>query len=452
MGDFVIAPIVPTSAINVTGTTLEQIIPITVPTTTPMTANQLLQGETIDRLQPPTVEQWALIPMYKTSQTGKRRLWQVGFDGRNQLITIHGEVGGAIQRDSREVVPKAGRSMMEQALLEARHRYDVKYRESYRPPGVAGNTRIPAQLANKYRPPTLGKMKGYTDGKLKFPVAIQCKLDGIRARAFLEIDATGNEIVKLYSRMEKEFPHLEHIRQQLKHFFAYLPTGAGLDLELYKHGVEMNELHGWVSTTKTIHSKNYLLEAHVFDVILADAPYDERYMMLVRAYQNILDSNVNIDHIRILLNQWAYSHEDIIRIHDEFLEKGCEGLMIRHLYLSDKTTSGRNRSLYKGKRNNNLLKFKTFTEEEVTITGVTEGTGREEGKAIFIVRNAQGNTYHVRPAATYEEREVWFANPQQVINRLYTVRHFGLTVNDVHRFPVGKAFRDVPQRPGVMAF
>ncbi len=444
--------IVPTSAIAATGTTLEQIIPPIAPTTIPTTSNQLLPGEIIDRLQQPTVSQWALIPMYETSQKQKRRIWQVGFDGSYQLITIHGEVGGAIQRDNRDIVPKASRSMTEQALLEARHRYDKKYREGYRPPGVAGISRLPAQLANKYRPPTLGKMKGYTDGKLKFPVGVQCKLDGIRARAFLERDATGNETVKLYSRTEKEFPHLEHIRQQLQPFFAYLPADAGLDLELYKHGVEMNELHGWVSTTKTIHPKNHLLEAHIFDVILVDVPYDDRYMMLIRAYQNVLDSNDNISHIRILLNQWAWSHEDIIRFHDEFLELGCEGLMIRHLYLSDKTTNGRNRSLYKGKRNNNLLKFKTFTEEEVTITGVTEGTGREEGKAIFVVRNAQGNTYHVRPAATYEEREVWFANPQQVIGRLYTVRHFGLTVNEVHRFPVGKAFRDVPERPGVMAF
>ena len=80
------------------------------------------------------VEKWRFIPLYKLSRNGGLMMWQVGFDGVDQLEMRHGFVGGVIQRNTTEVKLNSTRRLMrEQSLLEARQRYALKYREGYMP-------------------------------------------------------------------------------------------------------------------------------------------------------------------------------------------------------------------------------------------------------------------------------------------------------------------------------
>src|SRR5581483_4831486 len=120
-----------------------------------------------------TGDKWHFTPLYKISSKGGLMMWQVGFDGEQNLELTHGYVEGEVRTDRTEVVPKASRTMLAQSLLEARHRYQLKYKEGYRPAGSVD-------------PPTIKGMKGnvYKEGCIKrWPVATQAKLNGIRMLA-----------------------------------------------------------------------------------------------------------------------------------------------------------------------------------------------------------------------------------------------------------------------------
>src|SRR5690348_7286291 len=86
---------------------------------------------TVDSI--PSKPQWRFVRLYKISVKGNTLIWQVGFDGVNQLLIWYGYEEGSIQLESTEVVPKVNRTMLEQALQEARQRYKLKIHDNYTP-------------------------------------------------------------------------------------------------------------------------------------------------------------------------------------------------------------------------------------------------------------------------------------------------------------------------------
>lgn len=404
-----------------------------------------LPGQQITNIEIPSQPQWCLIPLYSQSQTkdvtgaAKIRFWQVGFDGVSKLYTI----SGYIDSDKpiiteRDVVPKSTRNMQEQALQEARQKYIIKYRAGSKPLGDIPND-IEPQLSVKYVPPETydDNNKKKPENCKKFPVVVQAKIDGARALIFLE---QGKVIIG--SRGGNQFSYLDHIRAEMLELFAFLPPGTVIDSEIYRHGWPIEKILSVLKTVKFKHEHNELLKAYIFDIILPyPAPTEVRFKTLIEALQAYYaDGKVN-NTFEVLTPIIAYSHQDLSDMHQYFTTKlGFEGLMIRHI--AGTNTSGKDyeRSLYKGKRNQNLLKMKSWIYDEGIIVGVKEGTGREKGLAIFEV-NYKGDVFTVRPQEEFVYREYWYKNPYLVIGLEYTIKYFEKTEKGVPRFPIGVAFR-----------
>lgn len=377
--------------------------------------------------QTPTQDTWKLPPLFREDATGKNSTWQIGFDGVDRLIMRFGKVGGVIRTTRTEVVPKVKRNMQEQALQEARHRYDEKVRKDGYHTETEDAPEIPQpMLANKWEP---GKTK------ITYPVGAEPKLDGIRALARKE----GNEII-FRSRNGKEFFFLQHIRDRLAIFMTYLPTGAVPDGEFYSFILSFNEITGIVRQQKNPHPRENLVEYFIFDLILPNNPsFEERYKILVDAYQAYADdghlsfneAGEVDDPIRLVAMTLATSQQDLLEFHDEYVQMGYEGLIIRKLNMP-----------YKFGRGSNLLKYKEFQDEEGEIVDVEEAKGTEEGAAILIIRDARGNELPVRFRAPIEERRRWFENPDLVLGKKATIRYQELTPDGIPRFPVGVAIRD----------
>ena len=117
--------------------------------------------------------------------------------------------------------------------------------------------------------------------------------------------------------------------------------------------------------------------------------------------------------------------------HDQFVEQGHEGIMIRDAV-----------STYEiGKRSNYLLKYKEFQTEEYEVVGVKEGTGREKGAGIWECRTGN-RVFSAKPEGTLEFRRHLFRDREKYIGKMLTVRFQNLTALGVPRFPVGVAIRD----------
>ena len=407
------------------------------------------------------VGDWCFPPLYTHDQHGKVRIWQIGFEVATQeLIWIHGIVNGAIQTDRSTIITnQSSRSLQEQAILEARKRTLDKERDGYKfgdAFGVTGTAvELHVQLAKIYYPPgsihpTNGKAQSCQIKANDFPVWIQVKINGVRGSI-----RKNNNIVTVLSREGLEYYYLEHIKEEALKLFEFLPNGCSLDAELFIENEPFEKITAAVRTVKIKHSDNHRLKAYIFDLMIDGLVLEDRYLTLVKAYQNYLRKYGANKAFYLVTHTAAYSHVDIDNLHNEAVQLGYEGIVIRwpcwnsnpdnlDKIVRHKVTDKRKKlSLYQGKRNNSLLKYKSFEDAEAIVIGIKSGEGREEGLAIFRLREIKtGMEFNCRPRGTMEQRGFWFQNQDKCLSKKYTFRHVGRTLYNEPLFPTGIGFRD----------
>lgn len=399
-----------------------------------------LPGKKFNIYDNPDCLNWSFIPIYKKDSRGKQRYWQIGFDGdNNQLLKISGIVDAKQPDDSikLDIIPKGNKSMIEQALLQARRSYIDKTREGYSPI-YETNTNLNLQLANEYIKPI------DDDGNIKksncklFPVLVSPKLDGIRSSIY-----NNNNNIIMKTRENVELKYLEHIKEEIKVFLHYLPTGTIIDSELYRHGWLLNEIQSVVLTKLTKLDTNIEIKAYILDIIEPNRLYTEdRYKLLLTSYKKYIeDGNIN-KYFEIVNQQCAYNHQDIIDIQSLYIyHYKLEGLMIRQIKGLNTIDKHNKLCLYTGARNNNLLKFKNWITDEAIIVSVHSANGREKGLALFEVLY-MNNKFTVRPSDNFEKRKYWLSHPEEVIGHKYTIKYFSIhPKTGLPKFPIGVSLR-----------
>ena len=105
---------------------------------------------------------------------------------------------------------------------------------------------------------------------------------------------------------------------------------------------------------------------------------------------------------------------------------------------------------YEGKRTNNLLKYKKWSDAEYKVIAVEEGDAQElvDGvmKKIKCVGNLviehKGNKVGVGTGLSLEQRKRWYEHPEEIIGRIVTIKFFEETQDQFGnwslRFPVLK--------------
>lgn len=379
----------------------------------------------------PTTGSWSLEPLFKTAIQGKKRVWQVGFR-ESKLLMTYGFVDGEITTNFSEVITNSsGRSLQEQALLEARSRYNEYRRKFYAPAGGLPSVKYEVMLARN-------KVYSENDAKkLQFPVICQPKLDGVRATAHLSID--GN--VVLLSRTNKAFSHITHFNEDLATILQLLPQGAFVDGELYIHGTEFNEISSVVR--REGHENAGQLEYWLFDVYYTatdGAPYENRLSSLKIVTEQLPAKSK----IKLVDSVLINSHEKILEYQSLCIEKGFEGCIIRKLANNLKITDKKFRecTYIQGGRVANLLKCKSEITEEGEVIGVENSSGTEEGAALLTIRDIRGNEMNIRFRGSVERRREWFRNPKLVLGKQATFKYQDLSEYGVPRFPVGIDLRD----------
>ncbi len=366
-------------------------------------------------------KKWRYETLYKNSTTGALMEWWVGFDtSTNEMLMSHGHVGGIININKTDVVVnQSGRSIHQQAVLEARNRYNLQYRnKGYRPKGSEPPKLKEPMKANKLEDKT----------RLKFPMGIQSKLDGFRCMV-----REQDEEIHYRSKGTREWNHLRsQFDEELKNFFSYLPQNIELDGELYIHGKKLNEIMSIVRNERILHSDIGYLNYYIFDYnTTEETGYRDRYKILERALEKYNEDGHSNTRFFLIETLIVNSREDIQYVFREYRDLGYEGCMLRKLDAP-----------YKNGRSSNILKVKERSDEEGVIIEVESAEGTEKGLALFVVRDPRGNEFRLRPAATFEERREWMLNPSEVIGRQYTYMYADLSVYGIPQQATGKGFRD----------
>jgi DNA ligase-1 len=353
--------------------------------------------------------------IYKKTKTGATQEWTIEISD-NKYRTHSGQVGGQITTNAWTVVygkneGKAnGTTDIEQALKEAIAKRTKKLESGY----FESITNIDTK--QYFEPMLAAKWEDYKD-KLTYPIYSQAKLDGIRC--ILTKDG-------MFSRNGKPIISAPHIFDSVKPLFETNPDLI-FDGELYadKFANDFNKIVSLVKKTKPtaddLKESKELIEYHIYDLPSSDKNFIQRAYDLAILFETRSELH---PHCRIVETYKVPSEDVVTELYEKYVEEGYEGQMLR---LDGK---------YENKRSKNLLKHKSFVDEEYTILDICEGEGNRTGTAGYMVfETAEGKPFKSNVKGTWDETAEMLKNKKQLIGKQATIKYFNLTPDGIPRFP-----------------
>ena len=379
--------------------------------------------------------------LYGLDKKGGMKVWTITTSAAGEITISHGKLGGKMTIKNEHITEgKQGRTLGEQADLEARARIkkqeDKNYRENQ---ADLENLDILAMLAADYR--KRGK-------SIQYPCYGSDKYDGVRALA-----KKRDGIVTIESRTSQAYD-IPHIHAALS---IHMQEGDIWDGEVYLHGEVLQDITSAVGRTDTqakidaaqrkyekavgdekialafqeleeaklIHEIRPKLEFHIFDVV-SDKTFDER----VKDLDTLCGIPVVSPCIQITQYVWVADADDMKVKHDDSVDRGYEGLMLRNF-----------KGVYEsGKRSTDLQKYKEFVDAEFEILDVIPD--KEDGSR-FVVRNNLNDRTFTVTLGSMAQRAEYLANKHLYIGKMITVRYQSrYKKTKLPQFPTGVVIRD----------
>jgi ATP-dependent DNA ligase len=352
--------------------------------------------------------------LYAKTATGATNVWSCWIEGYYVHVKW-GQLDGAMQEASYVCAPKnVGRAnsttAQEQARLEAISKWKKQLKKKYfmSEDDAQGTLNLKPMLAKDFK-----KAK-----RVKFPADVQPKLDGVRCITYWQDG-------KLIMQSRGGDPYIvPHIHAQLED--ALKNHDLVLDGELYVHeNISLQTITSWV---KRLQPDTARLHYVLYDITDQRGQLDEwdrrreKLKLWFEQSQNDLDECVEL-----LETHEVSSADEVKRWHDDFVQRGYEGAIVRV----------RDERYRFGYRSSGLLKFKQFQDAEFTIVGFTTGKGKFSEYPIFRCVTSGGKEFDVMPTGTDAERRQMLIDAPQLIGGDMTVRFFDWTDDGVPHFPVG---------------
>lgn len=362
--------------------------------------------------------------LYKQSKGGKLQEYHITLfeqDKKVYLKTSYGFSGMGFQSDTKTIesknIGKANETtLQDQGLSEMLSLVKKQLDKGYTTDLEECNAESSTSDSKGRALPMLAE-KDIT--KIKFPCRVQRKYDGMRSMSTRDIQRFF-----AYSRRGKDILTMDHI---LKDMPGNLQIGETLDGELYKPNKDFGD---FISLVKKKQKGTDTVKYLVYDLIPKAGK--ENMTQLQREARLRVLKRYSGPSIVYAPTYWVNNEEELHELFRQFINEGYEGLIARDP----------NGTYSVGRRTNNLIKYKEMDENEFTICGYEEATGRDKGTIIFICSLPSGGTVSVRPRGTREVRRRAFLNGDAYIGKPLTVIYQGLSKDGIPRFPVGKVIRD----------
>ena len=368
----------------------------------------------------------SLPTIYKHATTGKEQQWQIFIDG-DTFYTVAGQVGGKLTTSKptkckgKNVGKANGTTPESQALAEATAKRNLKLESGY-----AETLEDLETLEIFYKPMLAHEYTKRRDGNhIKFPVIVQRKFDGIRC--ILKKDGA-------WTRKGKRHQAIPHIEESFKDFFEKYPDTI-LDGELYNHNLKhnFNKISSLVRkqkpTVDDLAESKQMVKFYIYDAprihgVTELAPFLSRYKLMARLVEN--------PYVVIVDNIIAKDNAEVETLHDQFVQEGYEGAIVR-----------KGDAPYKNSRSNDLLKFKSFNDEEFIVVDVREGDGNKVGLAAHVdCLTKDGQKFTANTSGSESYRRWILEERENIIGKEVTIRFFRYTPDGIPRFPYFHTLRD----------
>ena len=259
------------------------------------------------------------------------------------------------------------------------------------------------------------------------------KLDGVRCLAI--IDEFGK--ATLWSRQGNQFETLGKVVAEVENLGL---KDMVLDGEICLTDAVGNE--DFQGIMKQIRKKDHTIDNPkylAFDMISgAEFRSKTGSNKYLDRYAKLLDLIKGYNHISVVSQDVIVNESHYADLMHEADANGWEGLILR------KNVG------YEGKRSKNMLKCKSFKDAEYKVIDLEFGpfrmieNGLEVTKEVLsnVVIEHKGNRVSVGSGFTISEREYFKANPNDILNKIITVKYFQETQNQTGswslRFPTVK--------------
>jgi DNA ligase-1 len=259
------------------------------------------------------------------------------------------------------------------------------------------------------------------------------KLDGCRNLTIIDEDG----VVTCFSRNGKEFKTLDVLK---KHIEKLGLKSIVLDGEICI--VNEKDEEDFQSVMKQITRKDFTIEKpryKIFDMLTLEEFYAKSSERILSERIKTLKATIMPDKILDVLEQTEIKDKDHFeQLFGLAIEKLWEGLIVR------KNVG------YEGKRSNNMLKCKKFSDAEYKVVGVENGKIRniingkevEEMMLSKVIISHKGNDVGVGSGFSIDQRKEFYKNPKLIVGKTITVKFFEETKNEDGkyslRFPVLK--------------
>jgi len=351
--------------------------------------------------------------LYRKDKKDAIRIWQC-WTKDNIIYTSHGQQDGQMQvaqkvTEGKNIGRKNETTPEQQADFDAKSMWKKQLDKGY----VEDINKVDEIIYLPMLAQDFQKRKG----KVKYPVDIQPKLDGVRCLAMWDGDR-----IALVSRKGKEYA-VGHIAQELE---SVIQPNMILDGEIYLHGATFQEAVRLIKKHRPGESEK--LEYWIYDVLMIGEEATE----WVERHKILLEVMVaNTKSIKRTETYTAHTEAEILGFQKLWVEQGFEGAIVREKH-----------AFYEvNKRSNHLLKVKDFKDAEYKITGFTEGVGKFVGCIIWICVTEEDKPFKVVPKGTLVQKKKWFKEADKYIGSWLKVKFFELSEDNVPRFPVGLGVR-----------
>ena len=284
--------------------------------------------------------------------------------------------------------------------------------------------------------PMLCKMAKNVTNKATFdlPYFASRKINGVRTLIYYD----GKEVhAKSRTAISLDFP-LYHIISHplIKKLFKSNPNLI-LDGEAYKHGLPLATISGICRNNSDAKDLGKL-EFYMYDIVDINLSFIDRLKKMIKIkkllnldfnpYRFWKEGDLKIQFVpQVPVSGW----DNIMKLHNQYIEEGWEGLVIRLATAK----------YGPGKRNNNMIKVKIYKENTFKCIGIEQGL-RKYDDMVFIMQLRDGRTFKAKPLGDHEQKVEYTDNFDKFYkNKLGDCKYFDLSPYGIPEQPAFIAFR-----------
>lgn len=219
--------------------------------------------------------------------------------------------------------------------------------------------------------------------------------------------------------------------------------GLMLDGECYHHGYTLQQINS-IARTQKVAKDLEILQFYWYDIVDLNTPFKNRLAKMnsiateLKEYGSEIgwepdrifkDNELRIQFVpQIEISGW----DNMMKLHNEYVSEGWEGLVIRDPERPYKPNG----------RTNDMIKIKVYKDDCFKVVGKEAGLRGSEDM-VFIMQMPDGRTFKAKPFGDREQKQEYWINFEEKYNgHIGECKFFYYSDDGIPLQPAFKAFRD----------